>query len=788
MGRKAAITATQAFFLATIGLLVFLWQAQAQEASQILVDKVDASAFPKVIIDLTVADDLGVPLPELTAADIQIFEDGRKVPAGSITLEPDESQPIGLVLAVDLSTEAADLEEIKSGLRGLVERMRSTDQAVLLAFEDNVQLVQAATSDKTALLAAIDGLSVLGNYTSLNRVSVEAMNRAELLDVNRKAVVIVTDSVENINSLPLADVYSRADQVNIPIYLFAFSPKSQPASAMEAYGLRIKAKPFVTDTAAATRLRMLALGSLFQRGYQLRYTSALPADGKDHSISVNLAEGGTIGTSTNTPGSSPNTGSGSVAGPVQSLVSLVAQPGQMEIELPGLRDGQQVGGIVDLVPSISAPGPVRSVEFLVDGQSIGSATAAPYAFAWDTGRLVEGSHVVSVRAVDSAGNQGETAVTVTVVDPLKLQATIDRSRVYVGDELTVSVAVEALAGVGAVDLLIDGVRVDRRVEPPFVFSLDSSSYAQGEHIITIQATDTNGYLETTKFSLNLLPPAPRFIFTGQTWLRIFALLASVLAVVLAWLLLVWLAGASRRRRRRRFSLALDNLGNVISAYLVRADDAKGALRFFLLYKGTPLVGRTVQDWVPLSQEEWENLQFRAQTVQIQQAEAVYEMPVAPAASNGAAQGLGSAKESASAGLGKAKAGAGAGLAKLKGAGQATTKVADVAGAGAGLLYALGGFLPNALGGAALRRAAQGSMGAYRGVRSVERVQRHAGQIQNVAGGAQAPLTRAQQRDAERAQAAGFGTSHMEEVIAGGKQPASTAAAPGAAQVAAPAMP
>ncbi|MGB5052713.1 MAG: hypothetical protein WBO46_27425, partial [Caldilineaceae bacterium] len=107
MGRKAAITATQAFFLATIGLLVFLWQAQAQEASQILVDKVDASAFPKVIIDLTVADDLGVPLPELTAADIQIFEDGRKVPAGSITLEPDESQPIGLVLAVDLCTEAA---------------------------------------------------------------------------------------------------------------------------------------------------------------------------------------------------------------------------------------------------------------------------------------------------------------------------------------------------------------------------------------------------------------------------------------------------------------------------------------------------------------------------------------------------------------------------------------------------------------------------------------------------------------------------------------------------------
>ncbi len=125
----------RASLLAGLGLFLVLWRVQAQDASRIAIDSVDASGFPAVVIDLAVVDDLGVPLPQLTAADFQIFEDGRKVPAGSIVLEPDESQPIGLVFAVDRSTEVADLEEIKSGLRTLISRMRTGDQALLLTFD-----------------------------------------------------------------------------------------------------------------------------------------------------------------------------------------------------------------------------------------------------------------------------------------------------------------------------------------------------------------------------------------------------------------------------------------------------------------------------------------------------------------------------------------------------------------------------------------------------------------------------------------------------------------------------
>ncbi len=102
----------RACVLAGFALIFVLWRVHAQDASRIAIDNVDSSGFPIVIIDLAVVDDLGVPMPQLTAADFQIFEDGRKVPTGSIELEPDESQPIGLVFAVDLSTEVPDLVSV----------------------------------------------------------------------------------------------------------------------------------------------------------------------------------------------------------------------------------------------------------------------------------------------------------------------------------------------------------------------------------------------------------------------------------------------------------------------------------------------------------------------------------------------------------------------------------------------------------------------------------------------------------------------------------------------------
>lgn len=58
---------------------------------------------------------------------------------------------------------------------------------------------------------------------------------------------------------------------------------------------------------------------------------------------------------------------------------------------------------------------VTSVEFLVDGTSIGSVSAPPYTLTWNSGSVNDGSHSIAVVARDALNNSGSSApVAVTV--------------------------------------------------------------------------------------------------------------------------------------------------------------------------------------------------------------------------------------------------------------------------------------------------------------------------------------------------------------------------------------
>jgi hypothetical protein len=86
-----------------------------------------------------------------------------------------------------------------------------------------------------------------------------------------------------------------------------------------------------------------------------------------------------------------------------------------------------VTGSVTVAADASDNVGVSSVEFLLDGVSLGTADFSfPYSFVWNTLGTPNGTHVVSARAVDAAG--GVTAsvpVTVTVSNPVLNVITFD---------------------------------------------------------------------------------------------------------------------------------------------------------------------------------------------------------------------------------------------------------------------------------------------------------------------------------------------------------------------------
>ncbi|MBI1298432.1 VWA domain-containing protein [bacterium] len=668
-------------------LLSLIWvRPMLAQTSAIVINAVDDSAFPQVSVTATVQGTSVAGRP-LTVADFQLFEEGQRVPASSILIESGDRQPLSLVIAVDVSTEATDLVQIQNGLLSLIGRMSPGDQAMIISFFDDVRLVQPLTADLDQLRTAIRQLSAGGNFTALNRATVEAFTQAQSLPQAQRAVLIVTDSVENISNETVNIVSAGA----IPAYVVAYSPKVQAPGAMASFAQQIGADLTLVETATAAQVRLqtLAIGS-GSRTVQIRFTSSIPADNGDHTISINLSEG-----------SAEDRDNG----------IFRARSGTVTIDTPSLTNGARVGGLLSITPEITAPSPVRQVEYLLNGQSLAVLDTPPYTYAIDTSTVTPGNNVIGLRALDSAGNRAEHLVTVTVIDPLQINVRTQPERYYLGDQIQVIADVTALNGVSSVDFLLNDIVVAEVVTPPYTFMLDTTGYSAGAVPLTVRARDATGYVESIAFPVELAAPPPRFFFTENVWLRIFAVLSIVLAIVLVWLLLTFLATLARRQRRARFLLELRNEGNGPSAYLLRADDPKGLLTFSFLLKGLRLQGRSIIEWEAIRQPQPKSI---AVTSSRQASPTMIGQALPGAISAATVPTAGTAQKATGAAQGAKKS-------ATKRFGQIASYFTMATRAFSGLFGALANFLPASMGGAALGRAASGAQGAYSKSMSVYRV-------------------------------------------------------------------
>jgi hypothetical protein len=108
---------------------------------------------------------------------------------------------------------------------------------------------------------------------------------------------------------------------------------------------------------------------------------------------------GVIGTS---PVAIVTVTNGVSAGPVVQLTS----PGSNSI----------LSATVSLYAQVGSSLPIKSVTFFIDFTQIGAPVSGPpYTLAWDTTKVTDGQHTITVTAVDSQGNVGNSPpVTVTV--------------------------------------------------------------------------------------------------------------------------------------------------------------------------------------------------------------------------------------------------------------------------------------------------------------------------------------------------------------------------------------
>jgi hypothetical protein len=199
-----------------------------------------------------------------------------------------------------------------------------------------------------------------------------------------------------------------------------------------------------------------------------------------------------------------------------------------------------VRGNVDLGVDVTSVG-TTSVKYTVDGATVATAGAAPFAGTWSSKSVADGSRTVAAIVTDGRGKQSTSSVNVTV-DNTAPSVALQKPQPGALSSGTLAVSAHAsdAYGVASVQFVVDGKAAGAALTQPdggsgYVYSatLDISGLASvSTHQVTAVATDAAGNtataasvsfaIDTTKPTAVLYQPAAGARLDGVTTLQVHA--------------------------------------------------------------------------------------------------------------------------------------------------------------------------------------------------------------------------------------------------------------------------
>ena len=186
---------------------------------------------PEVRLQFTVADEHGRLVQNLTPGDIRILDDESPV-AKFQDFARDDNLPLRLGILLDVSDSVKRvLPEEKAAALDFLDRILrpQTDRAFVMAFGGNVQLWQAATSDRARLAQAVNRVQQPGwgtvLYDALYSACVDRLRNADDGVLVHRAIVVLTDGNDTHSLRTLRDAIAAAQRSEIQIYALTVHKK-----------------------------------------------------------------------------------------------------------------------------------------------------------------------------------------------------------------------------------------------------------------------------------------------------------------------------------------------------------------------------------------------------------------------------------------------------------------------------------------------------------------------------------------------------------------------------------
>lgn len=177
-----------------------------------------------VLLPASVEDKRGRIVTGLKAADFRLTDERIPQTIKYFSVESDEPVAIAFVLDVSGSMrQSGKLEAAKEAIRFFVDQLRPQDRFALICFADEqVSWVTEFTSDRERFL---ERLMVQEGYgqTALNDAVAATPKLVDENAIGRKAIVLITDGVDNASRLTVHEAITTARRVEVPIFTVGFT-------------------------------------------------------------------------------------------------------------------------------------------------------------------------------------------------------------------------------------------------------------------------------------------------------------------------------------------------------------------------------------------------------------------------------------------------------------------------------------------------------------------------------------------------------------------------------------
>ena len=224
-----------------------------------------------VSLYLTVHDKHGLLIPHLTKDDFNILEDKTPQKIKNFTAETDQPLTLGILLDTSGSQQNVLPLEQQAGGAFLSRVLRSKDEAFLISFDINVELLSDYTSNAHALSRAMDKAEIntgtggggMPTGTPRGTLLYDAVFLAThdklQQESGRKAIIILSDGEDQGSTEKLQGAIEAAQKANTIVYVLLIADRGFYGRGM--YGMGYSGDAYMRQMAEATGGRVIDVGN-----------------------------------------------------------------------------------------------------------------------------------------------------------------------------------------------------------------------------------------------------------------------------------------------------------------------------------------------------------------------------------------------------------------------------------------------------------------------------------------------------------------------------------------------